>query len=738
MNKHVLRLAVLIAALFICVSAIAELPQTDVEGLDALAERLAARYSALQGPEYDRLKAIRTGYWGELNADPERELVGVDEDGVPIILYTDNINAARSTGVDELHPGGLSGYDLTGATAWGLAVWDNGIANPSHPEWGGRAIPGDNSTTYASHANHTAGTLAAAGVNANAKGMSSGAFLTTFDWGMDQQEMAENGDWLKVSSHSYHSGGDYDTYSWLTADFDEIAYLAPNYLICQAAANDGPGYHTIPSSNLGKNVLTVGAVNDIANYDGPGSVSIAGFSSRGPTADGRLKPDIVGNGVSLYSTLSTGYTSMSGTSMSTPNVAGSLFLLVEHYQITHSYAPLLASTLKAVAIHTADECGGHDGPDYTFGWGLLNVRTAADLISDDVINEGRIQQNTLEEGQLFSYEFEADGTVPIRATIVWTEVQSSTGADPVLINDLDMRVVRVDNDEYWEPWVLNPESPSAAAFTGDNDLDNVEQVIVEGTTAGTYRVEIINDGPLDGDEQAFSLILDGVNAQQGVVLRLSPDVIDVDENGGVVTFDATINNYTDDSFTGLQFWTMATLPDGSDFGPLFTSPPFTLEPQGSISSPLMSQNVPGFAPNGEYRLSALVGVYPSVMASDFFVFSKEVVTSVDGDPVFDWDSHGSLGETSSVQPEMFVMDRAWPNPFNAETRVRVTLRTASTLQIHIYDVQGRSVATLADASYSAGRHEFTLTSDGLASGVYFIHATVDHGESTTQKLVLVQ
>ncbi len=738
MNKYTLRPVFILVAFLISTFALADLPQTDIEGLEQLSGRLAARYEAWQGSEYQRLKAIRTGYWGELNADPERELMGVDEHGNPIIYYTDNINAGRSTGADELQPGGLSGYDLTGATAWGLAVWDNGVANPDHQEWGGRALIGDYSNNYAAHANHTAGTLAAAGVSPNAKGMSIAAYLNTFDWGMDQQEMSENGNWLKVSSHSYHSGGDYDTYSWLTADFDEIAYLAPYYLICQAAANDGPGFHTIPSSNLGKNVMTVGAVNDIPNYNGPGSVSIAGFSSRGPTADGRLKPDLVGNGVNLYSTLSTGYTSMSGTSMSTPNVAGSLFLLVEHYQNTHLYAPFLSSTLKALAIHTTDECGSYDGPDYTFGWGLLNVRRAADLISDDVENDGRIQQLVLEEGQLFTYEFETDGTVPIKATIAWTEAPSNTGANPALINDLDMQIVRVSDGTFWEPWVLNPESPSSPAVTGDNNLDNVEQVFVGTTSPGTYRVEITNDGPLDESQQAFSLIVDGVTAQQGVVLTMTPYVVEVGEAGGTVTYEVSLDNNTDTNYTGLQFWTMAILPNGNDYGPLFTSNPFSLDAQSQMTSPVLSQDVPGFAPNGIYTLAGNGGEFPNILATDSFEFSKGLITSVDEGPFNDWTTNGALNHTDAEVPGNFVLESVWPNPFNAETRVEVSLKSAATLELHVYDVTGRLVAILVNDVLSAGQHQFTFTGDGLASGVYFLHATVNQAESVTQKLVHIQ
>lgn len=737
MEQHLRRLMVAIAAFFIGTMAVAELPQTDAAGLDALAERLRADWQARRGAEYQQLKSMRSGFWGELNADPERELMGVLPDGTPIIYHTSNSNAAITTRANALHPGGISGYDLDGSSAWGLSVWDNGVANPTHPEFNGRAIIGDNSTDYAAHANHTAGTLAAGGVNANAKGMSYAAYLNTFDWGMDNVEMTENANWLRVSSHSYHSGGDYNVYNWQSADIDEIAVLAPYYLIVMAAANDGPGYSTIPSSNLSKNVLTVGATQDVPTYTGPGSVSIAGFSSRGPTADGRLKPEVVGNGVNLYSTLSAGYTYMSGTSMSTPNVAGTLFLLVEHYQITHQWAPLLSSTLKAVVIHTADECGAWDGPDYIYGYGLVNAQRAAELISDDLINSTRLQQLTLEQGELYTYEFEANGEVPVKATLAWIDPPGTSGGNPSLVNDLDMRIVRVADGEAWEPWLLNPENPTEPAFTGDDDNNNVEQVLVPDTQPGMYRIEITNDGPLQGGSQAFSLVIDGNLTDPPVQLSLSPQTSVIGENGGTVSYTASLLNTTDTVYSGLQFWTWAVLPNGTQMGPLFTSPVFTLEAQQTVTSPELTQNVPGFAPPGQYNFIAYAGEFPAEMWTDSFNFTKQFTASLD-DPVNDWNAGGELLAEAAPLPEGFVMERPWPNPFNASTRIRVQLDAPSRLTLKVYDVQGRLVNVLANEKRSIGRHDFVFAAGELASGVYFVRAELNGVHSGTQKLVYVR
>ncbi|MBS1260789.1 MAG: Serine protease AprX [Calditrichaeota bacterium] len=727
-------------------SAAADRPTTNSARLAQLADSLRARYESWQGAEYLRLRSLTTGYWGELNADPNRELIGVREDGEPVILYTDNANAAHTTRADQLHPGGESGYDRDGSLSWGLAVWDNGVANPDHPEFQGHVNIGDDSDDYAAHANHTAGTLAAAGVNPSAKGMSFAAHLNSFDWSMDRAEMAANADWLKVSSHSYHYGGDYGVYDWSSAELDEIQFNAPYYSIVIAATNDGPSYGTIYGSSCGKNAITVGAVNDVDEYDGPGSVTIAGFSSRGPTLDGRLKPEIVANGVQLYSTLSVGYTYMSGTSMSTPNCAGTLFLLVEHYEQTHEYWIPPAATMKALICHTADECGPADGPDYTYGYGLMNAWRAADVISADVDNPDIIQQQELTAGGEFEYTFAADGTVPLKLTIAWTEPPGEVNANPALVNDLDLRLVRESDETTFDPWVMNPDLPWESASTGDNDVDNLEQVYVSDPEPGGYRVEVTHEGPLQGDSQFFTLVIDGLPDPDPVELTLSPYNTEIGPEGGELVFGVTLANSTDAGYPGLTFWTAAILPNGNEYGPLFTSPTFTLDAGATIEVDQFTQNVPAMAPDGEYTLIGRVGEMPDVWLADSFEFTKGLSAAIgDGDGADSWDGRGwpETGDREAASepvagPDGIRLRSAWPNPFNASTRFAVELARPAELSVAVFDVLGRRVFTLADGYESAGVHAFRLDADELGSGVYFVRAVIPGAGARTAKLVVVR
>jgi len=272
---------------------------------------------------------------------------------------------------------------------------------------------------------------------------------------------------------------------------------------------------------VAKNILVVGAVEDVSGgYSGPGSVPMSSFSSWGPTDDGRIKPDISGNGVGLYSTMNdsdTAYDSLSGTSMSTPNVAGSLGVLIQHWRDTHA-GDMRSATLKGIVIHTADEAGGDDGPDYEFGWGLMNTLEAASVITADVTEPIVISEDTLSNGQTSEVNVTATGGSELRATICWTDPPGNPPGNllnpttKMLVNDLDLRIIRTSPSATYDPWVLDPSSPGNAATTGDNDVDNVEQVVVYSPGTSQYTVRVTHKGGLSGGSQAFSLIITGASS----------------------------------------------------------------------------------------------------------------------------------------------------------------------------------------------------------------------------------
>lgn len=286
------------------------------------------------------------------------------------------------------------------------------------------------------------------------------------------------------------------------------------------------GFDTLTSYAVSKNNLVVGAVNPISGgYAGSNSVVVGNFSSFGPTDDGRIKPDITADGVNVHSTLATNtsnYGNLSGTSMAAPAVTGTLGLLTElHQRFYGTNQPMLSSTLRGLVIHTADEAGTAAGPDYRFGWGLLNAQSAANLVTNNYLSQSlaNIKEVRLLSGDFIEFPVISTSAWPLRVTICWTDPAGASPAvgldrtNRMLVNDLDLRVISPNGTTNF-PWTLSPASPANAATTGDNDRDNVEQVYLASPANGQYIVRVKHKGALVNDSgqtnyQNVSIIVSG-------------------------------------------------------------------------------------------------------------------------------------------------------------------------------------------------------------------------------------
>jgi len=237
-----------------------------------------------------------------------------------------------------------------------------------------------------------------------------------------------------------------------------------------------------------KNSVTVGALN-------PDGVTIASFSSRGPTTDGRVKPELVAKGVSQYSTIpGNKYDTLDGTSMATPVVAGMSALLTQQYRKTFGKTPS-ASILKTLLIAGADDLGPA-GPDYTFGFGLADAKASVDLIIADGGTGSRIRTGTIMNRQDVDIPVSLPATSKFRVVLGWFDpevllVPSIPDDDPLadktLVNDLDVRVIDPNGATVF-PYVLNKATPSALATKAANHTDTTEEVEIASAVAGTYHV----------------------------------------------------------------------------------------------------------------------------------------------------------------------------------------------------------------------------------------------------------
>ena len=534
---------------------------------------------------------------------------GFSEIGEALYLRPEsNAQAAKMTKTNLLYPGGSLNIGITGksdSVKGKLGMWDGGGVLTSHQEFGGRAVAQQSITGTNEHSTHVAGILVAGGVSPSAKGMAYEADLKVWDYSNDNSEMSTVSTSLLISNHSYgyQAGWVYDDtkkkwqwwgndavstfedykfglYDANTQTWDRIAYNAPNYLIVKSAGNsrneNGPatgeyyylktstdssnkarskndGYDIISTSGTAKNILTVGAASLSSLIPTKsGDVTMSSFSSWGPTDDGRIKPDVMAIGTSMFSTSNSsdkGYTTLSGTSMSSPQAAGSLFLIQQLYNRLNNNRFMLASTLKAVAIHTALDMEAI-GPDYKSGFGLIQIDKAAALLKNDG-NAHLLTEWKLNQGQTKTYTFTSSGNGPIKATIAWTDPEASTSSalndrTPRLVNDLDIRIT--SGATTYLPFTLDPATPDALAVPGDNIRDNVEQIVINNVMPGqTFTLTVSHKGILKNSLQDYGLAVSGIGGPSYCA----------------ITASTTTTNF--------QTFTLGTTKDSTGLNPAFTA-----------------------------------------------------------------------------------------------------------------------------------------------------------------------
>ena len=570
--------------LLICVLLLAMLPDSNLNAQsDPDRSQQLRSFSAEQSAKWQEARREVLEYAEERGIEIRKELddgrvmeLMRFDDGFPVYYVTQNRSSAITSSVIEIWPGGETGLELTGAGQM-LGIWEGGVPDTDHQEFTDNRLIIRDDVSSSDHATHVGGTMIAAGVDEDAKGMAHEGELLAYTWSNTLSNMADAADQdnLLVANHSWgsvrgwsdrHDPGNwrwygdpevsetedylFGFYSETSREWDELANNAPELVMVNSAGNtrlSGPdeqpvshevwdpdeedwvtstternldgephGYQTIGSKSTAKNVLSVGAVHPIDDgYEQPGDVDLGSFSSWGPTDDGRVKPDIVAQGTNVYSpvTGSSSYGTMQGTSMSAPVVSGTVALLQELYRDLHQEDPKSA-TIRALLFHTVDQAGFNEGPDYRFGWGLMNGQRAAETLNAaSQSNSGHVVMETeLDEGQTYEYTLTSDGDGPLQATLAWTDPEGEPPSaqlnpdDIMLVNDLDLRI-EGPNGQTYEPFILDPDNPDDPATTGDNIRDIAEKVLVEDTQEGEYIVRVTHKGNLDDGSQPFSLII---------------------------------------------------------------------------------------------------------------------------------------------------------------------------------------------------------------------------------------
>jgi subtilisin family serine protease len=303
---------------------------------------------------------------------------------------------------------------------------------------------------------------------------------------------------FEANAYLYVNGWGSPSNAYLSnaAQTDAFMRRHPDFLVIFGAGNKGPAAGTITAEANSKNALVIGATENIRpafGFDNDNVNELARFSSRGPTADGRIKPDLVVPGAGIVSACSplvssnfsafSQYTRLSGTSMAAAVGGGAAALLREYLQKEEKIALPAAALLKALLINGAAQLevteAGFGRLDLLSTVLALKEKTFRYLEEKDGLAEGEIKTYTFElkENNAYPNRYQR----PLKATLAWTDPPGTPGNKKVLVNDLDLSVVAPDGKKY-----LGNDTGQGKR----DEKNNVEQVFIPEPVPGVYTLMV--------------------------------------------------------------------------------------------------------------------------------------------------------------------------------------------------------------------------------------------------------
>jgi len=534
-------------------------------------------------------------YWGEIdltNLGMMMQHVAVAYVAPLPVLELKNNNARNHMGIDSVESFFITDIDGTGQI---IAVGDSGIDH-DHGDFNNRitertsVTPGDSSTADLSdgHGTHVACTVLGSGMRSSGsyEGVAPGAELyfqamedddtgALYSYGINSMLNSAYNSGARLHTNSWGAGSGFGSYSTQSEDADDRTSTWDQYwnhegmTVLFAAGNER--FDGVSPPGTAKNVITVGGHKN--RYSGSPD-EMYYWSSRGPTDDGRLKPDVVGPGDGVRSCLSQEaqsvdqnawsnnyYIEYSGTSMATPAVAGAA-TLVRQYLIDVANRPAPQGALvKALLILGAEDMGARDIPNDDEGWGRVNLVNSLIPDSDEGIFVD--DRSRISSGQTNEYTFEITrGAEPLKVVLAWSDYPGSSQSTNQLRNDLNLEVIH-PNGAAFKGNVFN----SGKSIAGGNfdDTNNVEVVLVDNAGVGTWTVRVTDD--YHGGSrawQSYAIAVRGVNVNDlKPEPTFSPDVSlnpPIPQIGDNVQIGVTVENIGAGSVPELEVMARA---DGS-------------------------------------------------------------------------------------------------------------------------------------------------------------------------------
>jgi serine protease AprX len=415
------------------------------------------------------------------------------------------------------------------------------------------------------HGTHVCGSVVGTGAASNGA-IRGGAFearmLPSSIWSPIMDNLAFPSDFNKLFNPPYADGARVHTNSWgsprnlgeydgFASSVDKFVWDNPDFFVLFAAGNSGEDKNTdgrvdegsIGSPATAKNVLSVGASENLLAQGGiqrphgqlrdgdkkygveplksdtlsnnPDGIAV--FSSRGPTTDGRLKPEIVAPGTNIVSTRShhpratllwgafdEQYVYAGGTSMATPLTAGAALVARQYLTEKAGVASPSAALLKATLVHSAkDLFPGQYGfgpqqelpkprPNVHEGYGRVDLELLTRLVGSTVFIDSR---QGVASGASEEISFQLDAGNGFRATLAYTDAPASPSAGRALVNDIDLEVV----------------TPSGRIVSLQDSKNNLEMIEIKPgqAEAGSYRILVRGKNVPQGrsGKQPYALVV---------------------------------------------------------------------------------------------------------------------------------------------------------------------------------------------------------------------------------------
>jgi len=488
--------------------------------------------SAFEGEDLDRLAAAATALGADIlnvfrNPQAPRLVVRVPAGGERRLAFIEGIEWIEEAGelthrnnttrwVAQSNVSGVTSIWAQGIRGEGQIIGhiDSGITmsscyfqdlfnntpGPSHR----KVVAYRGSQSAGSHGTHTAGT--AAGLNVNGSLSNAGlayeaklshtrsSLVTGFsDGASNLYDYLEDAHQDGARNHTNSWGDDGRTsYTWWCVDIDEFSHDYEESLVLFAVTNTS----TLKTPENAKNCLAVGATSQAPNQQNHCT------GGRGPTADGRRKPEIYlpGCGIISASTSSCGTTSSSGTSMACPAVTGCAALVRQYYEdgfwpsgaanAADAFVPT-AALVKATLINGANDMTGVPGyPSNQEGWGRALLDNSLYFTGDSrkqvVVDERHA--TGLSTGQTFEFILDVGTTEELRVTMAFTDIEAAHAALLTPVNDLDLEV-----EGPGGLYLGNVFSGGSSTTGGSADvLNNVERVVIPAASlaAGSWTIRV--------------------------------------------------------------------------------------------------------------------------------------------------------------------------------------------------------------------------------------------------------